>query len=111
MKRWVLSRGAQASLVDIYAYTRETWGTTQADTYLDGLYATFDRVVDGQEVWRPIPEDFEVSGYFTRYGQHFIYWTCFDDSEIGIVTILHTSMLQGDRLRRVFGVYDAEGSE
>lgn len=103
MRSYRLSRAAKAALTDIYLYTHETWGAEQADSYLDGFYATFDRIAGGAELWRPIPADFEVGGYFTRYEKHFIYWKSFDDGGVGIVAVLHSAMLQGDRLREAFG--------
>ena len=109
MKRYFLSSGAKASLTDIYVYTYEKWGSVQADHYLDGLYDTFERIVRKEGLWRPIPAEFEIEGYFTRYEKHLIYWKCFEDEEIGIVAISHTSMLQGDRLTAAFGLLPDSG--
>jgi toxin ParE1/3/4 len=106
MNSWFLSAYAKATLADIYVYTYETWGAAQADAYLDGLFSTFERIEAKAELWRPIPPEFEVDGYFTRFQGHFIYWKQFDSGEIGIAAILHTSMLQGDRLLAAFGALD-----
>ena len=104
MNRYFLSSGAKAALTNIYVYTHETWGSAQADKYLDGLYGTFERIIRKEALWRPIAAEFQIEGYFTRYEKHLIYWKCFEDEEIGIAAISHTSMLQGDRLKAAFGL-------
>lgn len=106
MSSWFLSAYARATLTDIYVYTHETWGAKKADAYLDGLFSAFERIAARTEVWRPLPPEFEIDGYFTRFERHFIYWKQFEDGEIGIAAILHTSMLQGDRLLTAFGALD-----
>ncbi len=103
MTTYVLSSAARAALVDIYAYSIDTWGEAQADTYLDGLFARLDELAERREVWRPIPPEFGVAGHFARYEKHFIYWKVFDDGVIGVAAILHAAMLQGDRVRAAFG--------
>jgi toxin ParE1/3/4 len=108
MSSWFLSAYAKATITDIYVYTHETWGVAQADAYLDGLFSIFELIQVRKELWRPMPPEFEVDGYFTRYGRHVIYWKQFDSGEIGIAAILHTSMLHGDRLLAAFGVLDEE---
>lgn len=107
MKSWSLSRAAKAALIDIYSHTLEQWGQAQADRYLNGIFETFDRIAAQQELWRPIPPELEVDGYFARYERHYIYWRELSAEDIGFATILHVSMLQGDRLRDAFSV-DAE---
>lgn len=103
MTGFVLSPDARAALVDIYAYTRRTWSDEQADAYLDGLFETFQRIADRALLWRPVPPEFGVDGYFARHQRHIIYWKTMDDGAIGIVTILHSAMMQGDRLKEAFG--------
>jgi len=106
MSSWFLSAYAKAALTDIYVYTYETWGATKADAYLDGLFSVFERIEARKVLWRPMPPEFEVDGYFTRFERHVIYWKQFDSGEIGIAAILHTSMLHGDRLLATFGALD-----
>ncbi len=98
----LLSRSAKAVLVDIYVHTYRRWGALQADKYLDGLYDTFRRITRQEALWRPVPAAFGVSGYFTRYEKHYIYWRRFKSGEIGVTAILHASMMQGDRLKAAF---------
>ena len=98
---YTLSRAAIASLTDIYAYSYETWGAVQADKYLDGIYDCFDRILSQSELWRPIPAAFEISGYYTRYEKHLIYWKQFEDGTVGIAAIIHHSRHQIDRLKEM----------
>jgi toxin ParE1/3/4 len=44
-----------------------------------------------------------VPGFVTRHESHFVYWRRLDENTVGITAILHVSMMQGDRLRAVFG--------
>lgn len=103
MNPWLLSKGAKAALVEIYGYTNDKWGARQTDNYLNGLFAIFSKICNRKTPWRPIPEEFEVRGFFTRYRQHYIYWKQFPNGDIGIMAVLHVSMMQGERLTEAFG--------
>ncbi|MEO1029026.1 MAG: type II toxin-antitoxin system RelE/ParE family toxin [Pseudomonadota bacterium] len=102
MSHYKLTSGARATLVDIYVYTHNTWGLQQADTYLEGFYGCFEDIAAKRVLWRPIPSEYEVEGFFTRYEKHLIYWRHIGDGELFIVAILHTSMLQHERLKQAF---------
>lgn len=91
-------KSASYRIDEIYTYTRKNWGETQAQKYITGLFVCFEEIANHKLVWRPIPAAFEVSGYFTRYEKHYIYWREFSDGSIGIATILHERMNLGDRL-------------
>lgn len=103
MKRIVVSDTADAALTDIYRYTEETWGTRQADKYVGSLLALCDDIAAGLILKRPIPPEFGVTGFVTRHGSHFVYWHEITSDSIGIATVLHTSMIQGERLKDAFG--------
>jgi len=51
---------------------------------------------------RPIPAEFELDGFYFKYGKHFVYWRHLTDGHIGIVTILHERMHQIERFQDVF---------
>ena len=40
-----IQEGASHRLDDIYRYTRGRWGDDQAETYITGLFAAFDKIV------------------------------------------------------------------
>jgi len=101
MAAYTLWSGASQALVDIYVYTHDEWGLAQADKYLDGFYACFERIASKQENWRTIPAEFGINGYFTRYEKHYIYWKKASNGDIAITAILHERMHQIDRLKDV----------
>lgn len=103
MSEFYLSPEAKTAPVDIFDYTRRTLGEKQADIYLDGLFDTYGRIADRTVLWRPIPSEYGVAGWFARYERHLVYWKTLNGGEIGIVTVLHSAMLQGQRLRDAFG--------
>ena len=91
-------QGSAALRIDeIYRYSRNRWGTTQADSYIAGLFDTFERIAEGGVASRPVPAEFGVDGYFVRYEKHFVYWKWLRNGDIGIVTVLHERMHQFGR--------------
>ena len=99
-----IQAGASLRLDDIYRYTRERWGAEQADRYITGLFAAFDRITMHGVPSKPVPAEFGVDGYFFRYERHVVYWRTLANGDIGIVTILHEKMHQIDRFREDFGL-------
>lgn len=98
-----VQEAASLRLDEIYRYTRAHWGEAQAERYITGLFAAFDKIETHEIVSRPIPAEFGVNGFFFRYEQHFVYWKRLESDDIGIVTILHERMHQMDRFREEFG--------
>lgn len=98
-----LSPAADARLDEIYAYTRETWGEDQAELYVRGIFAVFAAIAKREVVWRRIPAELGVDGWYARYERHFIYWKVLAGGDLGIVTILHQRMHQMDRFREDAG--------
>lgn len=88
----------------IYRYTRDRWGAAQAEKYITGLFAAFDRIESHGVASRPVPAEFGVDGYVFRYERDFVYWRRLANGDIGIVTILHERMHQIDRFRDDFGL-------
>lgn len=99
-----VQEAASHRLDEIYRYTRDRWGTEQANRYIIGLLAAFDGIETHEVMSRPIPAEFEVDGYVFRYQRHFVYWRRLGNGDIGIVTILHERMHQIDRFREDFGL-------
>ena len=90
---------ASRRIDEIYRYTRDRWGTKQADAYITGLFDSFDRTASGGVFSRPVPAAFAVNGCFYRYERHYVYWKRLSNDDIGIVTVLHERMHQMDRFR------------
>ncbi|AOH82727.1 plasmid stabilization protein [Sphingomonas panacis] len=99
MAAWRIQEAADRRLDDIYTYTRDTWGDVQADLYLRGLFACFDDIAARRLVWRAVPRELGVDGFYCRYEHHYIYWRVLPDGAVGIVTILHERMHRIDRFR------------
>lgn len=95
-------RTAAHRLDEIYRFTRDRWGSEQADRYVRGLFEAFEKIDAGEAVSRRVPPAFGVEGYFFRYGRHFVYWRRLGNRDIGVVTILHERMHQIDRFREDF---------
>ena len=97
-----IQAGASLRLDDIYRYTRDRWGAEQADRYIIGLFAAFDKIASHGVASKPVPAEFGVDGFFFRYEHHFVYWRKLSNGDFGIVTILHERMHQMDRFREDF---------
>lgn len=102
MTGYRIQETAVAQIEDIYIYTAQTWGDTQADTYVRGLHAMFDDIAARRVIWRSVPAIVRVSGYVRRYRHHFVYWREMEAEWIGIVAVLHERMHQSARLEQLF---------
>ena len=98
-----IQEGASHRLDDIFRYTRDRWGDEQADTYITGLFAVFEKIAAHGVVSKPIPAECGLNGVYFRYERHFVYWRHLSNGDIGIVTILHERMQQINRFRDDFG--------
>ena len=98
-----IQEAASHRLDEIYRYTRNRWGTEQADQYITGLFEAFGKIDDHGVMSKSVPAEFGVEGYFFRYERHFVYWRRLSNGDIGIVTILHERMHQIDRFREDSG--------
>ena len=98
-----IQEGASHPLDEIYWSTRDKWAEKQAEQYVTGLFAAFDRIASHGVVSKPIPAEFGVNGFFIRYERHFVYGRHLSIGDIGIVTILHERMHQITRFQDDFG--------
>jgi plasmid stabilization system protein ParE len=96
---FVVQDGAAYRIKQLYHHGRERWGAAASKAYVAGLFDTFDRIADGLAHSRPIPAEFGVVGFITRYRSHLIYWRPLDPGTIGIVSVLHERMHQTRRFR------------
>ena len=92
-KPWRLTKGAEASLIDIALWTIETFGPRQAAAYEDDLIATCREIAAGTAVSQDcrriidanLPEDLR----FARAGQHFVVFVE-DAEQVIIIEFLHS---------------------
>jgi toxin ParE1/3/4 len=89
MKPLLFLPAAQADLEDIWWYTANRWGTTQADHYTDDLDDACRALASGQRQGRPV----DVRPGYLKYlvGSHVIYFRERGD-QLEIVRILHGRM-------------------
>lgn len=99
MNKYLVQPAASARLEEVYRYTLQQFGPVQADRYLDGAFALFDDIAGKRVAWRPIPGEFGVDGFFTRYKSHLVFWKLRSDGQIAIVAVLHQRMDLARRLR------------
>ena len=99
MTAFRVSAIASRRLDEIFVYSLDTWGQEQAEIYIRGLFACFDRIARRELLWRTIPAEFGVDGHYCRHEHHYVYWRLLADGDVGIVTILHERMHQMDRFR------------
>ena len=104
MARFLVQNAASHRIDEIFRYTLDQWGAEQAEKYIVGLFDAFAKVESHEVLSRPIPAVFGVDGFFFRYKKHFVYWRYLSNGDIGIVTILHQSMHQIERLKDDFGL-------
>lgn len=57
-----VQQAAVVRIKEIYEYTCEHWGNTQAESYVTGLFEAFENIEAGTARSRPIPAEFEVDG-------------------------------------------------
>lgn len=63
-----IQEAASYRLDEIYRYTRERWGTEQADRYITGMFQAFSRIETHEVVSRPVPAEFGVENTVMKSG-------------------------------------------
>ena len=101
MSCYRLGGQADKQLDQIYEYTAAEWGEDQADRYVELLFQYFSDVSARRVVWRAVPAEFAVEGYFGKCEHHFIYWRMLNTGEVGFVAILHERMHQIEQIRNI----------
>ena len=83
MRRYELSRKAESDFIEIWNYTFDTWGESQADRYTSDLKRTCNELANNPQIARSVAEI--KSGYLKyRVGKHYLY---FRETESGIEII------------------------
>jgi toxin ParE1/3/4 len=99
MSGYLLGPHADNQLDEIYEYTATTWDEDQARRYINILFDYFSDVASKDVMWRIVPAELGVAGYFGKCEHHFVYWKVLNSGDIGIVAILHERMHQIERIR------------
>lgn len=91
-KAWRLTRGAEASLAEIAAWTIETFGPRQAATYEEDLIAACNGIAAGSamsyDCRRLVDGAAGENLRFVRAGQHFVIYLDQED-QIIVIDFLH----------------------
>lgn len=95
---------AKRRLVEIWEYTEKTWGSDQADRYIEGLFAELERLARNRHLWKQVKERGFEGIFFAKYQHHFIFFLDLEDT-LGVITVLHEAMDLPSRLRE-----DTEGN-
>lgn len=90
MTRYLLTPAAVADIEEIWEYTRDQWGTDQADEYNHEIQHAIERAADNPKIGRACDEI--RPGYLKiAIGSHVAFYRITDDAII-IVRILHQRM-------------------
>lgn len=91
-KPWRLTRGAEASLAEIAAWTIETFGPRQAATYKEDLISACNEIAAGSAISydcrRLVDDAMEENLRFVRAGQHFVVYLD-QKKQIIVIDFLH----------------------
>ena len=86
----ILSPAAIRDLQSISAYTLQTWGAAQEESYLKGLWEKLAAIRSGPESFR-LREDLAKSCRSARHEKHVIFFTV-QGQTLQIIRILHRAM-------------------
>lgn len=94
MKRIAFSTKARRELQGIYAYTVETWGDAQAETYLSGFDKMFAALRSGSAITRSAA-DVKPDLRKVQVGRHVVFFR--ETAErVEVVRVLHERMDVGN---------------
>lgn len=87
-------------MLEIWVYTQQTWGESQADSYIRGLVSAIHEAAKSQQRWRPVMDGGLPGVYFIRYERHFIFFRSLSADALGVISVLHENMDIPMRLRQ-----------
>ncbi len=90
MSRLLKQAQAEQDLLEIWLYTFNEWGASQADTYLDKLIEAMQLLSKQPLICRERPE-FTPTVRIHHHARHLIVYLVVDEG-INIVRVLHESM-------------------
>lgn len=91
MKRFDLTRSAQADLKSIARFTQERWGVRQRNAYLKEVDLVFHALAKHPAMGKPC-DDIRQGYLKLPHGAHVIYYKPLGDSNVLIARILHMTM-------------------
>lgn len=89
-RTYKLSQKARADLKNIWNYSYDRWGATQADKYYNEILDAVEATAKGKKQGAVFPDR---KGYFKIHcGSHFAFYIHMEESNIFVLRILHQSM-------------------
>lgn len=101
MSGYFLGPHAVQQLDEIYEHTAIQCDEDQANRYIELLFQYFADVSTKDVIWRAVPVEFGVEGYFGKFERHFVYWRVLSTGEVGFVAVLHERMHQIEQIRAI----------
>ena len=90
MAKLKVSREARTDIQEIVRYTKQEWGKEQAERYVDGLEALFQKLVSSPNMGRP--SKLPLSGLREmNYQSHIVFYLT-DSKRINVARVLHSQM-------------------
>lgn len=90
---------ARRSLLEIWHYSEQHWGESQADKYIRGLHEAISKAAGDKGSWRVLGQPELRDLYYIRYEKHFIFFRLLTTGVLGVISILHEKMDIPNRLR------------
>lgn len=91
MRRFHVTRRAQADLDQIADYSFRTWGESQTERYLDAFNTRFAWLAENPAIGRA-RDDVRPSYRSFRQGAHIIFYVVRADGDVLIIGVPHASM-------------------
>ena len=93
MKNIIFYPWVNRTLDEIWNYTENHHGKTQAKKYVNELFDYLEMIRKEPALWRSTPiESQSKILYFVKYRHHFIYFQQMVDDKIRVAALLHESM-------------------
>ena len=89
MPKYVIFKPANETLDEVWRYSLDSWGQEKAEEYIEGLFATIQKVASREILWRRLREQTNLEVYFVKYQRHYLFFREFEDDSIGIVSVIH----------------------
>jgi len=91
MRKFKLSKAADADLRSISDYTLKSWGKAQRNTYIQAFFEAFDRLASTPQI---ATEIHHIRAGYRKFpqGSHVIYFIESNAQEIVFIRVLHKRM-------------------
>ena len=99
MLKWRLTAEAQADMLDIRNFARQSWGTAQSTKYIKEVREKLDMIAQNPRLGVDRSADLEEGIRSIPIGSHTIYYE-FSSTVLIVLAILHQAMTPDKHLRQ-----------